>query len=273
MALMKSERELIKALKEYLYGDKKEREEKERKKKEEEARKKEIENMRQEELRSLRRVLEEQEEQSYKDLREELDKSIAKWERIALLLEQAANEDEAIDEDKEQEVVHIPLEGHGQQMNAGVESESESEQQEVVVESCEEKVLADEGELVTGMVEEMICPNDGNVDINDQEGKDIVQRSDAKEKTIDDRDEVFADECDALEIYKQGEEQIVDQVDWYFYAGDVMIMTKVFIPRFKGGIQFEDWHQNVVWSGINSVIIVIPYNWKIRKKSQQFNGT
>ena len=40
-------------------------------------------------------------------------------------------------------------------MNAGVESESE--QQKVVVEPCEEKVLADEGELVTGMVEEMIC--------------------------------------------------------------------------------------------------------------------
>ena len=88
-------------------------------------------------MRSLRRVLEEQEEKSYKNLREELDKSIAKWERIALLLEQATDEDEAVDEDKDQEVVHIPLEGHGQQMNAGVESESESEQQEVVFEPCE----------------------------------------------------------------------------------------------------------------------------------------
>ncbi len=108
MALMRSERELIKALKEYLYGDKKEREERQRKKKEE-ARKKEIEWMRQEELRSLRRVLEEQEEKSYKNLREELDKSIAKWERIALLLEQAVDEDEVVDEEKDQEVVHISI--------------------------------------------------------------------------------------------------------------------------------------------------------------------
>ena len=53
----------MKALKEYLYGDKNEREERERKKKEEEARKKEIEWIRQEELRSLRRVLEEKEEE------------------------------------------------------------------------------------------------------------------------------------------------------------------------------------------------------------------
>ena len=103
---------MIKALKEYLY--KKEREERERKKKEEEARKKEIEWMRQEELRRLRRVLEEQEEESYKNLRRELDKSIPKWERISLLLKQAENEDEIFYEDKDQEVVHIPLEGHGQ---------------------------------------------------------------------------------------------------------------------------------------------------------------
>ena len=92
---------MIKALKDYLYADKKDREERERKKKEEEARKKEIEWMRQEELRSLRRVLEEQEEERYNNHRRELDKSIAKWERIALLLEQAADEDEAVDEDKD----------------------------------------------------------------------------------------------------------------------------------------------------------------------------
>ena len=108
--------------------------------------------MRQEELRSLRRVLEEQEEKSYKNLREELDKSIGKWERITLLLEQAVDEDEVVDEDKDQEVVHIPLEGHGQQMNVGVESESESKQQEVVVEPCKEKVITDEGELITCML-------------------------------------------------------------------------------------------------------------------------
>ena len=36
MALTRSEREIVKALKEYLYDDKKEREERERKKKEEE---------------------------------------------------------------------------------------------------------------------------------------------------------------------------------------------------------------------------------------------
>ena len=113
MVLTRSEREIIKALKEYLYGDKNEREERERKKKEEEARKKEIEWMRQEELRSLRRVLEEQEEKRYTNLREDLDKSIAKWERIALLLEKVTDEDEVFDEDKDQEVVHIPLEGHG----------------------------------------------------------------------------------------------------------------------------------------------------------------
>ena len=113
MALTRSEREIIKALKEYLYGDKNEREERERKKKEEEASKKEIEWMRQEELRSLSKVLEEQEEEIYKNLREELDKSIEKWERIAFLLKQAVDEDEVVDEEKDQEVVHIPLEGHG----------------------------------------------------------------------------------------------------------------------------------------------------------------
>ena len=121
MALTRSEREMVKALKEYLYGDKNEREERERKKKEEEARK--------------------QEEERSNNLREQLDKSIARWEKIALLLEQAADEDDVIDEDKDQEAVHIPLEGYGQQMNAGVESESESEQQEVVVEPCEKKFL------------------------------------------------------------------------------------------------------------------------------------
>ena len=88
-----------------------------------------------------------------------MDKNIARWEKIALLLEQAVDEDEAVDEDKDQESVHIPLEGHEQQMSAGVESESE--QQEAVDEPCEEKVL---GELVTGVVEEMICPNDGDVE-------------------------------------------------------------------------------------------------------------
>ena len=155
MALTRSEREMVKALKEYLYGNKKEREERERKKKEEEAKKKE--------------------EERYKNLREELDKSIEKWERIALLLEQAIDEDEVVDEDKDQEVVHIPLEGHGHQMNVGVESESE--QQEVVVEPCEEKVIVDEGELVTGMVEVMIFPKDGDVDKIDQDGIDIVQDS------------------------------------------------------------------------------------------------
>ena len=82
-----------------------------------------------------------------------MDKSIAKWERIALLLEQVEDEDNFIDEGIDQEAVHIPLEGHGQQMNASVESESESEHQEVVVEPCEEKVFANEGELVTGMAE------------------------------------------------------------------------------------------------------------------------
>ena len=77
-----------------MYGNKKEREERERKKKEEEARK--------------------QEEERSKNLREELEKSIARWEKIALLLEQAVDEDEVVDEDKDQEVVHIPLEGHEQ---------------------------------------------------------------------------------------------------------------------------------------------------------------
>ena len=185
---------MVKALKEYLYGDKKEREERERKKKEEEARK--------------------QEEERSKNLREQLDKSIARWEKIALLLEQAVDEDEAVDEDKDQESVHIPLEGHEQQMSAGVESESE--QQEVVVEPCEEKVLADEGELVIGMVEEMICPDDGNVDTNDQENKDIVQEILAEEKTIAVTDEVFVDHYDALEIYKREED--VGMMSWYFYA-------------------------------------------------------
>ena len=41
MDLTRSEREIVEALKEYLYGDKKEREERERKKKEEEAKKQE----------------------------------------------------------------------------------------------------------------------------------------------------------------------------------------------------------------------------------------
>ena len=41
MALTRSEREMVKALKEYLYGDKKEREEREWKKKEEKAKKQE----------------------------------------------------------------------------------------------------------------------------------------------------------------------------------------------------------------------------------------
>ena len=81
---------MVKALKEYLYDDKKEREERERKKKEKEVKK--------------------QEEERYKNLRKELDKSIAKWERIALLLEQAIDEDEITNEEKDHKEVHIPLE-------------------------------------------------------------------------------------------------------------------------------------------------------------------
>ena len=90
-----------------------------------------------------------------------------------MLLEQAEDEDDVIDEGIDQEVVHILLEGHEHEMNASVESKSE--QQEVVVEPCQEKVLANEGELVIGMVEEMIFPDDGDMDNNDQEGMDIVQ--------------------------------------------------------------------------------------------------
>ena len=86
-------------------------------------------------------------------------------------------------------------------MNASVESQSEK--QEVIVEPCEEKVRVDEGELVIGMVEEIIFLDDRDVDTNDQEGKDVMQILDAKEKTINDRDEVFVDHCDTLEIYKQ----------------------------------------------------------------------
>lgn len=83
---------MVNVLKEYLYGDKKEREERERRKKEEEARK--------------------QEEERYKSLKEELDKSIAIWERIALLLEKVADEENIINEGIDQEAEHIPLEGH-----------------------------------------------------------------------------------------------------------------------------------------------------------------
>lgn len=87
-------------------------------------------------------------------------------------------------------------------MNVGVESESECEQQEVVVEPCEEKVLADEEESVIGVVADNICPDDGNVDTNDQENKDIVQEILAKEKTIAVTNEVFDDHYDALGICK-----------------------------------------------------------------------
>ena len=170
--------------------------------------------------------------------------------------------------DDEQAEVYILFEGQEQQVNAGVETESE--QQKVVVEPCEEKVLADEGEMVTGMVEEIIFLDDGYIDTNYQKGKDVVQRSDAEEKTIDERDEIFVDHCDALEIYKQEEAQIEDQVDWYFYAGD-MRLSKVFVPRFKKdtmkGIHSTIWNQHVLASSINLVILMVTllplYNWKI----------
>ena len=246
MALTRSEREMVKALKEYLYGDKKEREERERKKKEEEARK--------------------QEEERSKNLREELDKSIARWEKIALLSEQAVDEDEVVDEDKDQEAVHIPLEGHKQQMNDGVESESE--QQEVVDEPCKEKVL---GELVTGVVVEMICLDGGDVDKNDQEGIDIVRDSYAKEKTIGIEDGVFVDKYVSLEIYKREED--VGMMSWYFYVGD-MQLANVFVLGFNEdamkGIHYVVWNQHVVGSSINPIILlmtILPsYNWKTWKK-------
>ena len=102
---------------------------------------------------------------------------------------------------------------------------------------------------------------------------DIVQDSYAKEKTINKRDELFVDECDTLEIYKQREEHIVDPVDWYFYAGD-MRLANVFFLEFNEdtmkGIHYVDWNQHVVGSSINPIILlmtILPlYNWKIRKK-------
>ena len=154
-------------------------------------------------------------------------------------------------------------------MNVGVDSESE--QQEVVVEPCEEKVLADEGELVTGVVADNICPDDGDVDTNDQKGKDVVQRSDAEEKTIDDKNEVFVDHYDALEIYKR--EADVGMIIWYFYAGDTRLLN-IFVPRFDTGtmegIHSTVWNQNVLASDINSIILMVTllltYNWKLWKK-------
>ena len=61
---------------------------------------------------------------------------------------------------------------------------------------------------------------------------DIVQGLQVEEKTIGIQDGVFVDKCVALEIYKQEEDQIVYQVDWYCYAGD-MRLTKVFVPEFN----------------------------------------
>ena len=97
MALTRSERENVKALKDYLYGDKKEREERERKKKEEEARKNEIEWMRQEELRSLRRVLEEHEEErkqreeQIRSLQKALDEGEERLKRLEEILKDATS--------------------------------------------------------------------------------------------------------------------------------------------------------------------------------------
>ena len=71
-------------------------------------------------------------------------------------------------------------------MNAGVESESE--QQEVVDEPCEEKVL---GELVIVVVKEMIFLDDGDAEKIDQDRIDIVQDSYVEEMTIGIKDEVF----------------------------------------------------------------------------------
>ena len=118
----------------------------------------------------------------------------------------------------------------------------------------------------------MIFPDDGNVDTNDQEDKDIVQEILAEEKTIIVTNEVFDDHCDALGIYKQEDDQIMDQIgtmSWYFYAGD-MRLSNVFVLGFNKdimkGIQYKVWNQHFMAGNINSVFLMVTtlpsYNWR-----------
>ena len=247
--------------------DSKQKEIEEKKKREGEERRKQREERSkiEEEINNLRRILEENDAK----LKENKAKLKEVQQEHKVQQQEVIQSTQVEDEELDQEEENNPLEGHRQQVNVGVETQSE--QHEVVFEPCEEKVLADEGELVTSVVAENICPDDGDVDTNDQKGKDVVQRSDAEEKTIDDKNEVFVDHYDALEIYKR--EADVGMIISYFYAGDTRLLN-IIVPRFDTGtmegIHSTIWNQNVLASGINSIILMVTlllaYNWKLRKK-------